>query len=84
MEEWHMPWLARRLAVVDSTDSGLIGLSGMVLEETRRTLLVDTGEKQVKLAKHVIQFTIDDSDRIDGSKVCQRPEDRIHRRYQNG
>jgi RNase P/RNase MRP subunit p29 len=76
----HMPWLARRLTVTDSTDPTLIGVSGTVQDETRRTIRVMTESGPLTLAKDVIRFTIDDEE-IDGAIVTQRPEDRINRRY---
>ena len=76
----HMPWLARRLSVVDSTDPTLIGVCGIVQDETRRTIRVMTDIGTLTLAKDVIRFTIGDGE-IDGAIVTQRPEDRINRRY---
>ena len=80
-DEIHMPWLARNITVLESSDPTLVGLSGTILNETRRTIHVQTGEGEVQLAKNVITFTIDSGDAIDGSTVTQRPEDRINRRY---
>ena len=80
-DEIHMPWLARSITVLKSSDPTLVGLSGTILNETRRTIHVQTGEGEVQLAKNVITFTIDSGDAIDGSTVTQRPEDRINRRY---
>ena len=80
-DEIHMPWLARNITVLESSDPTLVGLSGTILNETRRTIYVQTGEGEVQLAKNVITFTIDSGDAIDGSTVTQRPEDRINRRY---
>ena len=78
----HLPFLARNLTVVASSDPSLVGISGQVLEETRRTIIVqsETGEKA--LAKTVIQFTLDsEKDVIDGAAVTQRPENRVNRKY---
>ena len=80
-DEIHMPWLARNITVLESSDPTLVGLSGTILNETRRTIHVQTGEGEVRLAKNVITFTIDSGNSIDGSTVTQRPEDRINRRY---
>ncbi|MEC9264295.1 MAG: ribonuclease P protein subunit [Candidatus Thermoplasmatota archaeon] len=80
-DEIHMPWLARNITVLESSDPTLVGLSGTILNETRRTIYVQIGEGEVRLAKNVITFTIDSGDAIDGSTVTQRPEDRINRRY---
>ena len=76
----NLPWLSRNLEVTNSTDPNLVGISGMVMDETRRTILVNTGSKEVTLAKDTIRFTIDDEE-IDGSLVGQRPEEGIGKAY---
>ena len=76
----NLPWISRKIQVTDSTDPTLVGMSGMVLDETRRTILVNTGSKEVTLAKDTIRFTIDDEN-IDGTLVGQRPEERIGKSY---
>ena len=78
----HMPFLARNLTVQASPDSDLIGLSGTVVGETRRTIAVNVEGETKTLAKNVIDFTLDNEEEvIHGAMVCQRPEDRIHRNY---
>ena len=81
MSSIHMPWLSRNITVVDSLDPTLVGLTGTVLQETRRTIRVLTESGRVRLAKNVITFRIDSGELIEGSAVTQRPEDRINRRY---
>ena len=81
MSAIHMPWLSRSITVVESLDPTLVGLTGTVLEETRRTIRVLTDSGRVRLAKNVITFRIDSGEIIEGSSVTQRPEDRINRRY---
>ncbi|MEC9120595.1 MAG: ribonuclease P protein subunit [Candidatus Thermoplasmatota archaeon] len=82
MSIMHAPWLAREIEVIGSRDPGLVGVTGMIIEETRRTLRVRTIGGEVILPKHVITFTIDSEEvEIDGTIVTQRPEDRINRRY---
>ena len=78
----HMPFLARNLTVKASPDAQLVGLSGMVVGETRRTIAIDVNGETKTLAKNVIEFTLDnEGDLIQGAMVFQRPEDRIHRNY---
>ena len=78
----HMPFLARNLTVKVSPDADLIGLSGIVIGETRRTIALDIAGQTKMLAKNVIDFTLDNEEEvIQGAMVCQRPEDRIHRNY---
>ena len=81
MSSIHMPWLSRNITVVDSLDPTLVGLTGTVLQETRRTIRVLTESGRVRLAKNVITFRIDSGELIEGSSVTQRPEDRINRKY---
>ena len=69
MSSIHMPWLSRNLTVVDSLDPTLVGLTGTVLEETRRTIRVLTDSGRVRLAKNVITFRIDSGELIEGSSV---------------
>ncbi|MCP2506803.1 MAG: ribonuclease P protein subunit [Candidatus Thalassarchaeaceae archaeon] len=77
----NLPWISRNLYVTDSCDSTLIGISGTVLNETKRTISIHSDNKELNLAKNVIKFTIDDNEEIDGLSVSQRPEDRINRKY---
>ena len=78
----HMPFLARNLTVKASPDADLIGLSGIVVGETRRTIALNIAGQTKTLAENVIDFTLDnEAEIIQGAMVCQRPEDRIHRNY---
>ena len=92
----NLPWLGRRLTVVDSSDTSLVGRSGFVIDETMRTVSIDetssfltnpeTPETQahskVVFGKASIKFQLDDEDFvIDGSKMQIRPEDRVNRRF---
>ena len=77
----NLPWISRTLSVVSSDDPTLIGVSGTVLDETKKTVLVRTESGDLTLAKEVITFTIDSGEAIEGSRVTQRAEGRIGRRY---
>jgi RNase P/RNase MRP subunit p29 len=76
----NLPWLSRTIEVTGSSDPTLVGISGMVLDETKRTIVVNNGSKEVTLAKDTIRFTIEEEE-IDGSIVGQRPEERIGKAY---
>ena len=81
-ESIHMPFLSRNLMVKASSDSNLVGMSGIVVGETRQTIALDVDGETKTLAKNVIEFTLDHEDElIQGAMVWQRPEDRIHRNY---
>ena len=77
----NLPWISHILNVVNSNDPSLVGVSGTVLDETKKTILIRTESGDLRLAKEVITFTIDSGEAIEGSRVIQRAEDRIGRRY---
>ena len=78
----HMPFLSRNLMVKASSDSNLVGMSGIVVGESRQTIALDVDGETKTLAKNVIGFCLDNEEElIQGAMVCQRPEDRIHRNY---
>ena len=82
MEGWNESWIGRTLTVTSSTDPTLQDRSGLVLDESKNTLTLLEGEQAVVLNKNSIQFNIDNTTVVvDGAKVNQRPEDRIHRTY---
>lgn len=82
MEAWNESWIGRTLTVTSSTDPTLQGRSGLVLDESKNTLTLLEGEQTVVLSKSSIQFNIDNTTVVvNGAKVNQRPEDRIHRTY---
>ena len=76
----NLPWLSRNLEVIDSTDPTLIGVTGVVTDETKRTIIVQTSDNEITMAKDTIRFTIE-AEEINGSAVGQRPEERIGKRY---
>jgi len=81
-ESIHMPFLSRNLMVKASSDSNLVGMSGIVVGESRQTIALDVDGETKTLAKNVIEFSLDnEQELIQGAMVCQRPEDRIHRNY---
>ena len=77
----NLPWLSHEISITDSRDPGLIGISGKVINETRRTIQVRTQSREIIIPKDIVTFTINSEREIVGSSVIQRPEDRIGRRY---
>lgn len=70
-----------RMRVVDSSARERIGLKGRVIDETKNTLKIDSmnGEKVVPKKECVFEFTLPENGRIkiEGEKLCFRPEDRV-------
>ena len=82
MDIHNNTWIGSTLDVVASKDPTLVGRSGIVVDETKNTLVLLEGEKTVTFSKTAITFTLDDNKVvIQGALVSQRPEDRSHRKY---
>lgn len=78
----NQPWIGRDIHIASSSDSTLVGRSGLVLDETRETITMLEGDREVILGKASIEFNLDGGNAvIQGSLVRQRSEDRIHRNY---
>ena len=72
--------------VVDSPNKYLVGIKGIVLDETRNTLLIgQPGGRKWRVLKHVVvlRLTLDDGTkvRVDGRVLVGRPEDRLKRKF---
>jgi len=66
---------------VDSRDPTLRGRSGVIVDETRRTILLQEGERVIRIPKNVVvlKFTLPNGEEVevDGRKTIMRPEERI-------
>ncbi len=82
MNIYNSNWLGGNLKVVSSLDNTLVGRQGLVIDETKNTIMMSENGHDITLGKASIKFTIDDSNVvIDGALVGQRPENRTHRKY---
>ncbi len=63
--------------VVDAPNPDLVGLAGVVREETTRTLVVETaeGDKRIPKRHTTCHFTLPDGNdvRVEGARLCARP-----------
>lgn len=65
--------------VKNSTHKGYIGMKGVVVDETRNTLIVEIeGKEKMILKKGTrFKFNVEGSVEIEGREILYRPEDRI-------
>lgn len=72
--------IGRSVKVVQSTDAGLVGLSGTVVDETLRTLTLRKADgREVRVGKRGQSFEVATPKgpvRLDGAAIEFRPEDR--------
>lgn len=70
------------VAIKDSSDPGLIGIGGKVVDETKNTLLIEKIDGKmitVQKERNVFEFILSDNARVqlDGGDLAYRPQDRI-------
>lgn len=70
-----------RVTVAEATDPTLVGLEGIVRDETRNMLAVETpkGEKWVPKRGTSFTFRVRGDVTVPGDEILFRPEDRIKR-----
>jgi ribonuclease P protein subunit POP4 len=72
--------IGQHVTIQDCTDPGWINKSGIVIDETKNTFLIEIGNKRKRIAKKTatFRFQLDEkSISLEGSKLMFRPEDRI-------
>ena len=81
MDVRNMPWVGHEIEVTSSSDPSYVGRTGLVVDESRRMVFVQEGEKRIELPKQEIFFRINQSKIIDGRKMNKKPEDRINHKF---
>jgi ribonuclease P protein subunit POP4 len=72
--------IGRRVTVLECTDPSWVNESGVIVDETQHTFLIDIGKKQKRIAKQTATFAFDYHNKqtvVKGSRLVYRPEDRI-------
>jgi len=66
--------------IIQSTNSQVIGLNGMIMDETKSMFRINTekGMKSIAKSSNHWKFSIENKDVIiDGSRITKRPFDRL-------
>ena len=66
--------------ITDCSDPNWKGQSGLIVNETKNTFLIEINDQQKMIAKKTATFEFNFDGKkitIDGSKIMYRPEDRI-------
>ncbi|RAP52405.1 MAG: ribonuclease P [Methanosphaera sp. SHI613] len=71
--------------IIDSSHKEFVGIKGIVIDETRNTITLETNdiEKMIPKANVVFLFTLPQGEKvsIDGNVIVARPEDRIKKKF---
>jgi ribonuclease P protein subunit POP4 len=68
-----------QVAIVGSADPSLVGVRGLVVDETRNTLLVEASGREKRVPKRGarFRFEVQGGVEVDGDEILFRPEDRV-------
>jgi ribonuclease P protein subunit POP4 len=72
--------IGRRVTVLECTDPSWVNQSGVIIDETQHTFLIETDKKQKRIAKQTATFAFEYHEKktiVKGSRLVYRPEDRI-------
>jgi ribonuclease P protein subunit POP4 len=68
-----------KVEVINSLDKNKIGINGMVIDETKNTLIVLVKNEKKVLPKNECDFLFDIGEKVvlNGKKILKRPEERL-------
>ncbi len=72
--------IGRKVKIKDSLDPNWNGVSGITIDETKNTFLIEVNGKKKRIAKKTASFEFEYKGKktiIEGSRLAYRPEDRI-------
>ncbi len=72
--------IGRKVTVIECTDPSWMNLTGLIIDETKHTFLIETNKKQKRIAKQTAMFAFEYHGKkiiVKGSQLVYRPEERI-------
>jgi len=73
-------WIGKHVTITACSDPTWIGVTGVILDETRHTFLIERNQKQKRIAKKTATFEVDEDGKkitVEGVRLLYRPEERI-------
>ncbi len=73
-----MEFIGKKISVLKATNASLVGMNGIVLDETKSTLTIAASDgRRKKLLKAGITFLLENGQMVSGSQILKRLEERI-------
>jgi ribonuclease P protein subunit POP4 len=72
--------IGRMVTIIECTDPSWINLSGLIIDETKHTFLIEIEKNQKRIAKQTATFAFEYHDNktiVKGTRLVYRPEERI-------
>jgi RNase P/RNase MRP subunit p29 len=71
-------FIGLQVKIKECKDPSWVGKTGLILDETKNTFLIEINDQHKMIAKKIAAFDFEGNKiAIDGSKIAYRPEDRI-------
>ncbi|HWR64143.1 MAG TPA: ribonuclease P protein subunit [Candidatus Thermoplasmatota archaeon] len=72
--------IGRTVTIIECTDPSWLHQTGLIIDETQQTFLIEIEKKQKRIAKQTATFAFEYHGKktiVKGSRLVYRPEDRI-------
>jgi RNase P/RNase MRP subunit p29 len=72
--------IGRMVTIIECTDPSWINQSGLIIDETKHTFLIEIEKKQKRIAKQTATFAFEYNGKktiVTGTRLAYRPEERI-------
>ncbi len=72
--------IGRMVTIIDCTDPSWINQSGLIIDETKHTFLIEIEKKQKRISKQTATFAFEYNGKktiVKGTRLAHRPEERI-------
>jgi ribonuclease P protein subunit POP4 len=72
--------IGRTVTIIECTDPSWVHQTGLIIDETQQTFLIEIEKKQKRIAKQTATFAFEYHGKktiVKGSRLVYRPEDRI-------
>ena len=72
--------IGRVATIIECTDPSWINQSGLIIDETKHTFLIEIEKKQKRIAKQTATFAFEYNGKktiVKGTRLAHRPEERI-------
>lgn len=72
--------IGRTITIIECTDPSWVHQTGLIIDETQQTFLIEIEKKQKRIAKQTATFAFEYHGKktiVKGSRLVYRPEDRI-------
>ena len=71
--------IGRQVKIIKCTDPTFVDVSGIIIDETKNTFLIEIKEKTKRIAKNTATFEFEYNEKkitVKGSRLIYKPEDR--------